>query len=201
MKFYLSSYKLGDKTDKLKELAKGVIGFIPNAMDFIPREEIQESHDRDIQRLRNLGIEVEMLDLREYFGKKDSLAERLKSLSGVFVRGGYTYVCRAAMRLSGFDDLIKEMPDSFLYSGYSAGVCVLAPSISGLNEMDDPSKSPYPSIREPISEGLGLIDYLIIPHYKSDHPETELADKDVEYCKSHNINYKTLRDGEVIIIE
>lgn len=36
-------------------------------------------------------------------------------------------------------------------------------------------------------------------HYKSDHKETKLIDDSVEYCNKHNIKYKTLRDGDVIL--
>lgn len=45
---------------------------------------------------------------------------------------------------------------------------------------------------------FGLIDYYIVPHYKSDHCETKLVDEMVEYYKTNNIKYKTLSDGEVI---
>ena len=65
--------------------------------------------------------------------------------------------------------------------------------------MDDPTVTPYP-IKKVVWEGLGLIDFAFLPHYKSDHPESEDIDKEVEYCKKHNIPFKTLRDGEVIII-
>ena len=41
---------------------------------------------------------------------------------------------------------------------------------------------------------------MILPHYKSDHPESEDIDKEVEYCDKNNIPYKTLRDGEVMIL-
>jgi hypothetical protein len=35
MKFYLSSFKLGNESEKLKVLLpKGRIGFVPNALDF-----------------------------------------------------------------------------------------------------------------------------------------------------------------------
>ena len=50
-------------------------------------------------------------------------------------------------------------------------------------------------------DGLGYFDYIFLPHYKSDHKETKLIDNCVEYCNEHNIRYKTLRDGDVIIQE
>ena len=48
-------------------------------------------------------------------------------------------------------------------------------------------------------EGLGYFDYLFLPHYQSDHKETKLIDDCVAYCDKHNIKYKTLHDGDVII--
>jgi dipeptidase E len=45
-----------------------------------------------------------------------------------------------------------------------------------------------------------ILDYAIAPHYKSDHPESADIDKCVAYFKENNIRYKTLRDGEAIII-
>jgi hypothetical protein len=50
-----------------------------------------------------------------------------------------------------------------------------------------------------VSTGL-ILDYIILPHYKSDHPESADIDKEVEFCKKNNPS-KTLKDDEVIIIE
>lgn len=50
-------------------------------------------------------------------------------------------------------------------------------------------------------DGYGLIDFYPIVHYKSDHHESELVDKELEYVKSKNRKFKTLRDGEAIIID
>lgn len=52
-----------------------------------------------------------------------------------------------------------------------------------------------------IWEGLGLIDYAFLPHYDSDHPESADIDKEVAYCTENQIPFKTVRDGEVILIE
>ena len=116
----------------------------------------------------------------------------MEDLDGVWVRGGNTFVLRQAMRLSGLDDVLTDLLASdFLYGGYSAGVCVLAPSLRGLGQVDDPTASPYPG-SEVIWEGLGLLDYLILPHYQSDHPESADVDKEVEYCKREGMPFKTL---------
>ncbi|MEK9181876.1 MAG: hypothetical protein AAB786_02535 [Patescibacteria group bacterium] len=40
-----------------------------------------------------------------------------------------------------------------------------------------------------------------MPHFDSDHPESEAINKEIEFCQQNNIPYKAIRDGEVIIIE
>jgi len=204
MKFYLSSYKIGNKAAELKNLisSNGKLGFIPNALDHVDPEARQESNKPRLQELAELGINVELLDLKDYFGKKEELEKKIASLDVVWVRGGNTFVLRQAMKLSGFDEIIKNLNRvDFLYGGYSAGICVLAPSLRSLEIVDDPLINPYKGLTETIWEGLGILDYLIIPHYKSDHPEAMKVDETVEYCKKNNIAFKTLKDGEVIIIE
>jgi dipeptidase E len=141
--------------------------------------------------------------LREYFGKIDELRKKTSELGALFVRGGNTFVLRQAMRISGFDTIFKELlkRDDFVYAGYSAGICVLSGDIKVLQTVDDPNDKPYRELQDTIWEGLGHLDYIIIPRYKSYHPESALVDRLVEQCQKKGIPFKTLRDGEVILIE
>ena len=203
MRFYLSSHKLGNETEKLKNLIPSgkKIGLIPNAIDYVEIEERRVRTEQSKNDLRNIGIEVEILDLQEYFDKKEELKKKIKELGGIWVRGGNTFVLRKAMALSGLDNILKNMKRrDFLYGGYSAGGCVLSPKLDHLQNVDKPYDIPYKD-KEVIWEGLGLIDFAFLPHYKSDHPESKHVDEDVEYCKKNKISFKALRDGEVIIIE
>ncbi|MGD0511186.1 MAG: Type 1 glutamine amidotransferase-like domain-containing protein [Candidatus Micrarchaeaceae archaeon] len=105
------------------------------------------------------------------------------------------------MKLSGLDKLLKNMKrKDFLYGGYSAGGCVLSPNLKYLQIVDDPTITPY-KVKKVIWAGLGLIDYAFLPHYKSDHPESKDINRELAYCKKNKISFRTLRDGEVIIIE
>ena len=67
--------------------------------------------------------------------------------------------------------------------------------------MDDVSQKPYGNDIETVWEGLGLIDFSVIPHYQSNHPETDSADLVIQYFVDNGITFRTMRDGEVIIIE
>jgi len=200
MKLYLSSFRVGDRAKELQLLASGKkIGFVPNALDHAEAQARATSNAKSFGEVRDLGLDVISLDLREFFGNRAALRARLASLGGVWVRGGNAFVLRQAMHLSGFDDMLMDVAGTdFLYGGYSAGVCVLAPRLEGLHHVDDPTVCPYPG-SSVIWEGLGILDYLVLPHYKSDHPESANIDRDVEYCTKNGIPFRTLRDGEVII--
>src|SRR3989338_3471061 len=164
MKLYLSSFKLGDKAKELMRLISDNkrIGYIPNACDYTDADinRRNESNKNDMAELRNLGLDVEPLDLKDYFGKVDELRRKIKSLGGVFVRGGNTFILRQAMKLSGFDRIFKELVEreDFVYAGYSAGICVLAPNLKALQIVDDPTDMPYKGLKEVIWDGLGILD-------------------------------------------
>ncbi len=200
MKLYLSSFRLGDQSAALKEMAAGrVLGVMPNALDHVAEEARATWHDGALAEIRGLGIRAETLDLQDFFGRSEALKRKLNELGGVWVTGGNAFVLRQAMRLSGFDTLVPDSVGSdFVYAGYSAGICVLGPSLDGLQHVDAPNSLPYPGSLT-VWEGLGILDHLILPHYKSDHPESEAIDREVEYCRARGIPFRTLRDGEVIV--
>lgn len=205
MKLYLSSYGLGNKPERLLKLLSNnkKAGVIINSMDMVPEEVRREKLESEISDLRTLGIQGEELDLRNYFSKEDELRRKLLEYKMVWVRGGNTFILRRAYAYSGFDKILKEKlsGEFFVYAGYSAGICLLAPSLKGLEIVDDPNLIPKGYQPKIIWEGLGFLDYSICPHYRSNHPESRMIEKSVQYFIDNKIKYKTLRDGEVIIEE
>ncbi len=207
MKFYLSSFRLGNKSVELVRLMSGnkKIAYIPNAGDFSNLDCVKKSkwEKFDIKSLEEIGLVVGYLDLKDFFGKVGELRKKLNDFGGVFVRGGNTFILRQAMKLSGFDTIFKELlkRNDFVYAGYSAGICVLAPDLKALQIVDSAEDKPYKGLQKTIWNGLGFLDCILLPHYKSNHHESADIDKEVEYCNKNNIPFKTLRDGEVIIIK
>ncbi|MBP9749298.1 MAG: Type 1 glutamine amidotransferase-like domain-containing protein [Candidatus Pacebacteria bacterium] len=207
MKMYLSSYELGNETGKLRNMVPGnnKVGYIFNALDFTGAdpERKQKRVERNMNELNILGFDCFELDLRKYFGKPDALGELVNTLGAIWVSGGNVFVLRQAFKLSGFDEILLNLNkrDDFLYGAYSAGVCVLSPTLDGYHVVDDATDTPFEGLDEVLWDGLGIIDYTFLPHFESDHPESESVNTVLEYCKEKGLQYKTLRDGEVIIIE
>ncbi len=205
MRLYLSSYKFGNFTDELLKLVGNnkKVAVIGNSRDWSQdRERAEKGLREQIQTLNSFGFSAEKLDLKKYFGKKEALKEYLSTFGLVWVLGGNTFVLKRAYEQSGFDLIIKEMlaKDKIVYGGYSAGVVILSPSMKGLEIVDDPNIVPERYAPEFSWDGLGLVDYNIAVHYRSDHPESAAVETEIEYLEKNKIPYKTLRDGEVIVI-
>jgi dipeptidase E len=132
MKFYLSSFRMGNDVKKLKSILprNKKTALIMNAIDFSKDlERRRRSELENIKELTEVGLDVEILDLRDYFHRRGKLRKKMKAFGVYWVRGGNTFVLRQAMMLSGFDVILKGMLNrrDVLYGGYSAGICVLSP--------------------------------------------------------------------------
>jgi dipeptidase E len=207
MRFYLSSYKLGHDTGKLVEWRRAHgnrILIISNSKDqYTDTQKVEDGVMFDSAQLTELGFDVTRLDLKDYFRCSKELAELIKDYNGFYVVGGNTFVLRRAFKLSGFDRILlslKSNPD-YIYIGYSAGVCVLCSDLRALAPVDDPDINPYEDMTPASFNGVGIIDYIILPHYKSAHPESPAVDACLLFAKRNKLPHKTLRDGQVIILD
>ena len=202
MKLFLSSSKVGKELERLPLYVKNMRAvLIPNAIDYLQDSKLyQEKIEWNIEQLKSFGFDVSLLDLKNYFGEKDELEHALKNVGLIWVRGGNTFVLREAMFRSGFDQVVHHLENDVVYGGYSAGSCVASPTLKGLELVDSITEKPY-GTSNTIWDGLHLVPYTVIPHYRSDHKESAAVDSIVEYYTEHNLPYKTLSDGEVILTE
>jgi dipeptidase E len=106
------------------------------------------------------------------------------------------------MRQSGFDGLVKSAlaRDEIVYSGFSAAAVIAFDNLKGLDIIDDPNDIPSGYDANIVWEGLGLIPFALAVHFKSDHPESESVDREIAFYEANGIPYRTLRDGEALIV-
>lgn len=206
MKLYLSSYRLGQRANDLKSMVSGTkrIGVICNALDFSNDQAALESgRNREFSELKALGLHPEEVDLREYFGAENQLCSVINRLDALWVRGGNTFILRRAMYQSGLDKILleKRQDTDFVYAGYSAGACVVTPTLTGIHLADDPETVPSGYMETAIWDGLNLVPFCIAPHYRSNHPESELIEKSVKFFIDNKTLFIALRDGEVYITD
>lgn len=204
MRLYLSSFRNGNKPEKLLELlGEGRhTAVIFNAVDFRTEADRATDYAAEAQRLKSIGLEPTEVDLRNYFGKPSAdLKETLAGFDLIWVRGGNPFILRRAFKQSGADTVIPELlaEDAVVYGGYSA-VCILSPHLHGIELVDPPDVVPDGYDPEIIWDGLGILPYGIAPHYKSDHPESAGIDQAVAYYIENHIPFIALRDGEAIVV-
>lgn len=204
MRLYLSSFRVGNCPDQLVALARGGThtAVIANAMDAAPPDIRLAGAHRELTALTDLGLVAQELDLRDL--SPATAAAELNPYDIVWVRGGNVFMLRYALAASGADvELTRRLQDdSVVYAGYSAGPCVLGPSLRGLEVVDGPAAVEETYRHPPIWDGLGLLEFLIVPHYDSpDHPESAAVGRVAEEYRRLGVPHRTLRDGEVLITD
>jgi dipeptidase E len=210
MRLYLSSFRLGDSTDVLMDLIdRGRQGrrvaVIANSIDEGTPEQRASGVAGEIEGLSGLGLHPEEVDLRQ-FGTADvgRLERTLTSYSALWLRGGNVFALRHAMAASGADQLIPRLlaDDAFVYSGYSAGPCVLAPTLRGLELCDDPEVVRRLYDESPIWGGLGVLDRPFVPHLDTPgHPESEVLGALAAQYRQDGVPFWALRDGQVLVVD
>ena len=197
---------MGDHPEHLTALAGGAgraAVVIANAMDHVPDEVRGSEVQRELTALSDLGLAASELDLRDYVGQQQRLRRDLARVAVAWLRGGNTFVLRHALASSAGDVVFRDLlaADMLVYAGYSAGSCVLAPSLCGLELVDDADAVRRMYGAEPIWTGLGLLDKAFVPHYRSPgHPETDAMDLVVARYQAEGVAYRTLRDGQALVV-
>jgi len=206
MRLYLSSYRLGDHPEYLAALVgesgrRAVV--IANALDDAPADLRRDGVESELSDLAKLGFRATELDLRDYFGHEQRLRRDLSGAGLAWLRGGNVFTLRYALFRSGGDAVFRDLlaADTLVYAGYSAGSCVLSPSLRGLETVDDAGAVVRAYGAEPVWDGLGLLDETFVPHYRSPgHPEAAAIELVVARYQADGVAYRALRDGQVLLI-
>jgi dipeptidase E len=211
MRLYLSSFRLGDRPELLVDLVRRSggpprVAVVANACDIdlgIPVGR-RLAVELEVAALRGIGLDPFEIDLRDYAADRDQLERDLVGAGGLWVRGGNAFALRHAMATSGADQLIPRLlaDDVLVYAGYSAGPCVLAPSLRGLELCDSPEDVLATYGVEAPWDGLGVLDRPFVPHLDSPgHPETELVAAVAAHYREAGVDYWGLSDGQVLVVD
>jgi len=203
---FLSSFRIGDHPERLVALVNppGPAAVIANALDADPDDVRRRGVQRELAALQELGFEADELDLRAYFGAPDQLTRELTRYQLAWLRGGNVFLLRSALAQSGADAVLADLlhRDALVYGGYSAGVCVLGPTLHGLETADDPDAVPATYGVPTNWDGMGVLEYTIVPHYQSPgHPATALMELVAQRYRAGGAPHQTLRDGQAIVID
>jgi dipeptidase E len=206
VRLYLSSFRMGDHPERLLALIdqdsrRAVV--IANAVDDAPPDVRRAEVELELAALAGLGLDATELDLRDYFGHPQLLRRDLAGIGMAWLRGGNVFLLRYALARSGADAVLAGLlaTDALVYAGYSAGPCVLSPSLRGLELVDDPGVVTRAYGCPPVWDGLALLTEAFVPHYRSPgHPETAAIELVVARYRAEGVPYRALHDGQALLI-
>ena len=203
MRLYLSSYQFGDDPHRFATMVGGRRrGYvIMNALD-ASADTGRRAAAAQNQRaaLRALDLYAEELDVRSV--RAGEAARVLERADFVWVHGGNVFVLRAALAESGMDAALREAlaADTLVYGGFSAGACVLGPSLAGYERCDPPAD--VTALGGTVRwDGLGVLDRAIVPHLDSpEHPDSAPLEELAAEWRQNGTPFIGLRDGEALVI-
>jgi dipeptidase E len=204
VRLFLASANLGSRPERLFEIVGPAsrVAVVMNAWDGDAASRADEAAQL-IALFASLGLDAFELDLREHAEDVDDarLRRRLDGVGLVFAHGGNAFVLRRALRASGLDVLLHELvaADRIAYGGESAGAIVAGPTLRGLEVGDDPGLVPSGYASEVEWSGLGLVDFVVVPHADTDwFAETALRVRDA--LARAAVPARPLGDDDVVVI-
>src|SRR5579871_6147169 len=174
MRLFLSSQDFGKHADAASKLAGSNrrAAYIKNAQDYLPPAKRNFSTPEKTKMFAAVGLQLEEIDLRDYFGKSEELEKRLSDYGSFWSSGGNLYILRRAFAASGLDKILTKLlkEDKLLYGGWSAGAMIMTPDLKGPLWSDEDRTGIIPKGYSPevIWHGLNLVPFYIVPHYGSE---------------------------------
>lgn len=177
---------------------------IANACDAWNRTVRWSSLRSEWKPLRDRGFDPIELDLRHYLGRPDALEATLRTFPALWVRGGNTFVLRRQLARCGGDEVLRSLlsRDELVYAGYSAGACLLGPTLRGLEFSDPPAEVLSATGCTVLWDGLGVIDRAVIPHWRS--PFLDPDDEGVRAARAltaAGVPYLPLTDEQILVVD
>lgn len=165
------------------------VAFIPTAGDLYSDKPWQE---RDRDKLKELGFQIEDVDLK--VTQHQELKDALSKVDIIFVAGGNTLYLLEKSQQSGFLDITKDLIHSgTIYIGSSAGSLLAGPNIEIDKIYDDGEFG-----KELASyEGLGLVDFIVLPHANREEYRPYIDKIKAEYGQKYS--FVELADNQALV--
>lgn len=151
-----------DKTELIKLLPDEgnlSVAIIANAWDTYPKERKNLELNDCVTSFEKYGLKTSVLDLAKV--NEQAVERSLKNVNLVWVMGGNSFYLNYCAHKSGFDKVLRRIiNENLVYGGESAGAVLVGSTLHGIEHLDDPKLAP-----EVMWDGIGLLEYGIIPHW------------------------------------
>ena len=166
------------------------IGFIATA------SEVEENRDYMYQDRKDLArMNYKVIDIDISKESKQDILKKFKLVDSIFVAGGNSFYLLQQLKVKNVLQELKEFANNKIYIGSSAGACITCPSIDYVQKLDDKAQSPLLNDYK----AMNLVDFYILPHYKSKEKYTKLADEIEKEYK--NYKFLKLANNQAIVVD
>lgn len=187
MRVFLGSLGLGALGDFLGGARR--LAYVPTAV-----KPMEEAKAASWEALHELGYELDVLPVEE--ADRARIASAVESADAVFVDGGSPFFLLQAMRESGFHRIaVDAVRAGKPYVGMSAGAVVAGPDIEPFSLTSNTSLGP----RLDSTEGLGLAEFVVYPHYSSPERAAPFAELVAKYGARYRL--LPLGDEQALIVD
>lgn len=166
------------------------IGFIPTASEL---DDDRWYMEKDKENLSKMNYNVITIDISKE--SKEEIIEKFNNIDAIFIAGGNSFYLLQQLKIKNVLKELIDFANTKIYVGSSAGSCIACPSIDYVEKLDDKSKAPLLDN----FEAMNLVNFYILPHYKSKEKYTNLAD-DIEKEYS-NYKFIKLSNQQAVVVE
>lgn len=187
MKILLSSNK-----EIIKEYIKenSEIGFIPTASELDDDRWYMEKDKADLKKMK---FNVVNIDISKE--STEEIIEKFNNVDAVFVAGGNSFYLLQQLKIKNVLNELIDFANKKIYVGSSAGSCIVCPSIDYAEKLDDKSQAPLLDN----CYAMNLVNFYILPHYKSKDKYTKLADEIEKEYK--NYKFIKLSNEQAVVVD
>lgn len=166
------------------------IGFIATA------SELEENRDYMYQDREDLAqMNYKIIDIDISKESKQDILKKFKLVDSIFVAGGNSFYLLQQLKVKNVLQELKEFANNKIYIGSSAGACIVCPSIEYAQKLDDKAQAPL--LKD--YKAMDLVDFYILPHYKSKDKYTKLVNEIEKEYK--NYKFLKLSDNQAIVVD
>lgn len=189
-RLFLASLGLGALPTFLGGDAAGHrVAWIPTAVNPISPEYALQNR----ALLEHLGLIVVPLELET--ASRQDVRSALERVDVLFVEGGNVFFLLHHARRSGFAELLPRALDAGrIYVGVSAGANVLGPDVWPASQV---GREEVPDLES--TRGLGLIDFVIVPHHDDPTRKQVHAERLDEFGREHRLVF--IDDDQAIEVQ
>ena len=161
---------------------------------------LHESVFPQVSGLPQVNDDGDVINLLKYEPRSIQTSPTLYTLLDRFdaflLTGGNPYYLRSLMKVTGADEMIRDLVESgAVYAGASASAVVAGPTLRHFDELDDPAEA-----EEVIWDGLSLTNIVVAPHV--DNPDFgEGCRKSGDRCEREGYTVQRLTDAQALVID